>query len=139
MPETKKSEEKLTAQGEPKPDKEASGAPSEAEKKKNDEAYHEAFPKSRSQLIADENTAVGAVEPPTDAELAKADKGLPVFDPRDETPPNEPFPDTPSGAAVMAVGNLNGEEVEPDKLADANTHGEAYLYEKRKRRWGYDH
>ena len=73
---------------------------------------------------------------PTDEELAKADKGLPVFDPREETPPGEPFPDTPSGAALMEVGNLNGEEVPVDKLIDAGVHGEAYQAAKRRRRWG---
>lgn len=46
------------------------------------------------------------------------------------------YPDTPSGKALAAVGNLDGEDVKPEDVAKANAHGEAYQAEKKKHRWG---
>ena len=46
------------------------------------------------------------------------------------------YPDTPSGKALAKVGDLNGEDVKPNEVEDANAHGEAYQAEKRKHRWG---
>jgi hypothetical protein len=46
------------------------------------------------------------------------------------------YPDTPSGKALAAVGNLDGEDVKPADVEKANEHGEAYQAEKRKHRWG---
>jgi hypothetical protein len=46
------------------------------------------------------------------------------------------YPDTPSGKALAAVGNLDGEDVGPDGYEDAAAHGEAYQAEKKKHRWG---
>jgi hypothetical protein len=46
------------------------------------------------------------------------------------------YPDTPSGNALKEVGDLNGEDVKPDKVEQALEHGEAYLAAKRKHRWG---
>jgi hypothetical protein len=117
-------------------EKKADGAPSASEQKANDKAYHEAFPKSQATIARNEETfehATANVDP-SDAEVKKADAKLPVFDPRNELPPGEPMPDTPSGAALMEVGNLNGEDA--DDLDAANIHGEAYQAAKRKRRWG---
>ena len=45
------------------------------------------------------------------------------------------YPDTPSGKALQAVGDLNGEDAGPDAAA-ANQHGEKYQAEKKKHRWG---
>jgi hypothetical protein len=45
-------------------------------------------------------------------------------------------PDTPSARALAAVGNLDGEDVKPDGYEAANEHGERYVAEKRKHRWG---
>ncbi len=49
-------------------------------------------------------------------------------------PKPDAYPDTPSGRALAAVGNLDGED-EPDS-EKAREHGEAYQAEKRKHRWG---
>lgn len=49
---------------------------------------------------------------------------------------HEDLPDTPSGYALQQVGNEDGEDVDDREAAAA--HGEEYLYEKRKRRWGFD-
>ena len=46
------------------------------------------------------------------------------------------YPDTPSGKALAAVGDLNGEDVKPDEVEKALAHGERYQAEKRKHRWG---
>lgn len=46
------------------------------------------------------------------------------------------YPDTPSGRALAAVGDLNGEDVAPEDVEKALQHGEEYLAEKRKHRWG---
>ena len=46
------------------------------------------------------------------------------------------YPDTPSGKALQAVGDLNGEDVKPGGEQAALEHGEAYQAEKRKHRWG---
>jgi hypothetical protein len=46
------------------------------------------------------------------------------------------YPDTPSGRALAAVGNLDGEDVKPGDTEKALEHGEAYQAEKRKHRWG---
>jgi hypothetical protein len=73
---------------------------------------------------------------PSDAELKKADAGLPIYDAEAALPEGEKMPDTPSGAALKKVGNLDGEDVDPDRLHDAGVHGEAYLAEKKKVRWG---
>lgn len=48
----------------------------------------------------------------------------------------EEYPDTPSGKALAAVGNLDGEDVKPADVEKANEHGEKYQAEKRKHRWG---
>lgn len=75
-------------------------------------------------------------EEPTDKELAKADKSLPVYDAEKALPDGETLPDTPSGYALKQVGNLDGEDVDPAHYHDANVHGEAYQAAKRKQRWG---
>lgn len=46
------------------------------------------------------------------------------------------YPDTPSGKALAEVGDLNGEDVKPADVDEANAHGEAYVAAKRKHRWG---
>lgn len=46
------------------------------------------------------------------------------------------YPDTPSGKALAAVGNLDGEDVKHDGYEKAAEHGEAYQAEKKKHRWG---
>lgn len=46
------------------------------------------------------------------------------------------YPDTPSGKALAAVGDLNGEDVDPGDVEKALAHGEAYQAEKKKHRWG---
>jgi hypothetical protein len=49
------------------------------------------------------------------------------------------YPDTPSGKALAAVGNLDGEDVahhKPGESEKALAHGEAYQAEKRRHRWG---
>jgi len=44
------------------------------------------------------------------------------------------YPDTPSGKALQAVGNLDGEVgMDAEKT---NEHGEAYQAVKKKERWG---
>jgi len=44
------------------------------------------------------------------------------------------YPDTPSGKALAAVGNLDGEDADsPEAAAE---HGEKYQAEKKKHRWG---
>jgi hypothetical protein len=48
--------------------------------------------------------------------------------------PKVEYPDTPSGRALAAVGDLNGEDAEDSEKA--REHGEAYQAEKRKHRWG---
>jgi hypothetical protein len=48
--------------------------------------------------------------------------------------PKPEYPDTPSGKALAAVGDLNGEDAKDSEKALA--HGEAYQAEKRKHRWG---
>ena len=45
------------------------------------------------------------------------------------------YPDTPSGRALAAVGDLDGEDAE--SLEQSRKHGLAYGREKRKWRWGY--
>jgi hypothetical protein len=50
--------------------------------------------------------------------------------------PKVVYPDTPSGRALAAVGDLNGEDVEPGDVEAALAHGEAYQAEKKKHRWG---
>ena len=45
------------------------------------------------------------------------------------------YPDTPSGKALAAVGNVDGDASKTDNAA-VNAHGEAYQAEKRKHRWG---
>ena len=46
------------------------------------------------------------------------------------------YPDTPSGKALAAVGNLDGEDIKPNEVEAALAHGEAYQAEKKKHRWG---
>ncbi len=49
------------------------------------------------------------------------------------------YPDTPSGRALAAVGNLDGEDVEHHKKGETDkalAHGEAYQAVKRQERWG---
>ena len=46
------------------------------------------------------------------------------------------YPDTPSGKALAAVGNIDGEDTKVGEEAAALAHGEAYQAEKRKHRWG---
>jgi hypothetical protein len=89
----------------------------------------------------------GSQEPPSDAELAKADAKLPVYDEEarilkshELRGNSEVVPDTPSGYAVKKVGNLDGEDVDhskPGATEAARAHGEAYQAAKREKRWGY--
>lgn len=53
-----------------------------------------------------------------------------------EATPVEAVDQTPSGKALAKVGNLDGETVKHDGYEAANEHGEKYLAEKRKHRWG---
>jgi hypothetical protein len=46
----------------------------------------------------------------------------------------EEYPDTPSGKALAAVGNVNGEDLEDPH--EGLAHGEKYQAEKAKHRWG---
>lgn len=46
------------------------------------------------------------------------------------------YPDTPSGRALAAVGNIDGEDTQVGEESAALAHGEAYQAEKRKHRWG---
>jgi hypothetical protein len=46
------------------------------------------------------------------------------------------YPDSPSGKALAAVGNLDGEDVKHDGYEDAAKHGEKYQAAKKKERWG---
>lgn len=79
-----------------------------------------------------------AVQPEPDEPQAAAEPELDELEqPVDaDVTPEPEEPTTPSALALAAVGNLDGEDVEPGDVARANEHGEAYQAEKRKHRWG---
>jgi hypothetical protein len=77
-----------------------------------------------------DKTPTRATRTPARATATRAEK------PAREKPPAEAVDETPSGKALAAVGNLDGETVDPADVEKALEHGEKYQAEKKKHRWG---